>query len=114
MHCNFLKKMKKRQKSLLKPFFIIFCFILAGCSLITAPYKVTKGAVKGSVAIVKTTYKVTAGTTKIIYTIGAFTYEVVTAPLDWPLTTNIDTIDGLPVKEAIRLGRVKKSPYTVN
>lgn len=106
--------MKKRQKFLRKPFFIILCFIFAGCTLITAPYKITKGAVKGSVGIVKTTYKVTAGATIVIYKIGEFTYEVVTAPLDWPLTTNIDTIDGLPVKEAIRLGRVKNSPYTVN
>jgi rare lipoprotein A len=39
---------------------------------------------------------------------------VVTAPLDWPLLNkDIETIDGLPVKEAIRQGRVKNSPYTV-
>ncbi|MCK5286215.1 MAG: septal ring lytic transglycosylase RlpA family protein [Thermodesulfovibrionia bacterium] len=104
-----------REKSLLKPFLISLLFILAGCTLIKAPYTITKGAVKGTIGIVKTTYKVTAGTTKVIYKIGKFTYEVVKAPLDWPLThENIDTIDGLPVKEAIRLGRVKNSPYTVN
>jgi rare lipoprotein A len=89
-------------------------FILASCAVITAPYKITKGAIKGSIWTVKTTYKVTAGTTKVIYKIGEFTYEVVKAPLDWMLThEEIDTIDGLPPKEAIRLGRVKKSPYTV-
>lgn len=88
-------------------------FIMGSCSVITVPYKITKGAVKGSIWTVKTTYKVTAGTTKVIYKIGEFTYEVVKAPLDWTLTNNIDTIDGLPPKEAIRLGRVKNSPYTV-
>ena len=89
-------------------------FILAGCAVITAPYKITKGAVKGGVWAVKTTYKVTAGTTKVIYKIGEFTYEVVKAPLDWPLINkDIETIDGLSVKDAIRLGRVKNSPYTV-
>ncbi|NIQ01126.1 MAG: septal ring lytic transglycosylase RlpA family protein [Nitrospinaceae bacterium] len=29
------------------------------------------------------------------------------------MNDDIETIDGLPVKEAIRLGRVKNSPYTV-
>ena len=34
--------------------------------------------------------------------------------MDWPLTNDkIETVDGLPVKEAIRQGRVKNSPYTV-
>jgi len=89
-------------------------FIMVSCSVITAPYKITKGTIKGSIWTVKTTYKVTAGTTKIIYKIGGFTYEVVKAPIDWTLTNKIDTIDGLPPKEAIRLGKVKKSPYTVN
>jgi rare lipoprotein A len=66
-------------------------------------------------AVARGTYKVAAGTTKAIYKIGEFTFEVVTAPLDWPLWHDeIETIDGLPVKEAIRLGRVKCSPYTIN
>ncbi len=82
--------------------------------MMTAPYKVTKGTVEGSVWAVKTSYKVTAGATKVVYKIGKFTYEVVEAPLDWPLThADIREIDGLPVREAIRLGRVKDSPYTV-
>jgi rare lipoprotein A len=35
--------------------------------------------------------------------------------LDYPLIQNdIQAIDGLPVKEAIRLGRVKNAPYIVN
>jgi len=39
---------------------------------------------------------------------------VAKAPLEWPLLSrDIESIDGLPPKEAIRLGRVKNSPYTV-
>jgi rare lipoprotein A len=94
---------------------IALLVFLSGCVLITAPYEVTKGAVKGTVFAVKTTYVVASGTTKVVYKVGKYTYEVVKAPLDWTLThPGIETIDGLPVKEAIRLGRIKTSPYTVN
>ena len=82
-----------------------------GCAVITAPYY----AVKGVVWTVKTTYEVTAGTAKIIYRIGEYSYEVVKAPIEWGLThEEIDSIDGLPVKEAIRLDRVKTAPYSVH
>ena len=51
---------------------------------------------------------------KLIYHVGGFTFEVVAAPLSWPLTRQeIETIDGLPPKEAIRQKKVKKSPYVV-
>lgn len=81
-----------------------------GCALITLPYH----AVTAVVWTVKTTYEVTAGTTKIIYKIGEFTYEVVKAPIEWALThEEIDSIDGMPVKEAIRLEKVKTAPYSV-
>jgi rare lipoprotein A len=94
-------------------FFLYFGAAIAfstGCAVITAPYY----AVKGVVWTVKTTCEVTAGTAKIIYKIGEYTYEVVKAPIEWALThEEIDTFDGLPVKEAIRLERVKTAPYTV-
>jgi rare lipoprotein A len=81
-----------------------------GCALITLPYH----AVTGIVWTVKTTYEVTAGTTKLIYKIGEYTYEVVKAPIEWALThEEIDSIDSLPVKEAIRQERVKTAPYSV-
>lgn len=90
-------------------------FVVAGCSLITAPYHAVKGVTQGGVWIVKTTYKVTAGTTKTIYKIGEYTYEVVKAPINWALThKEIESIDGLPVKEAIRQGEVKTAPYVVS
>jgi rare lipoprotein A len=93
---------------------VFWWLILEGCAVVTVPYKITKGTIKGGIWVVKGTYEFTAGTTKLIYKIGAFTFEVVRAPLDWQvLNKDIETIDGLPVKEAIRLDRVKNSPYTV-
>ncbi len=87
---------------------------LAGCSLFSVPYKVVKGTLTGGVWVVKTTYEVTAGTTKVIYRVGEFTFEVVRAPIGWALThEEIESIDGLPPKEAIRQDRVKASPYVV-
>jgi len=87
----------------------------SGCSMVTLPYTVTKGAVQGTWWAVKTTYHVTSGTTKVVYKVGEFSYEVAKAPIEWSLTNDdIETIDGLPPKEAIRLGKVKTAPYTVN
>jgi rare lipoprotein A len=70
---------------------------------ITTTYKVTKGVAKGVV-----------GTGKLVYVLGGFTFKVVMAPMSWPLTNEeIESIDSLPPKEAIRQGRVKRSPYVV-
>jgi rare lipoprotein A len=86
----------------------------ASCSIISAPFKVAKGTVTGGVWVVKTTYEVTAGTTKVVYRIGEFTYVVVKAPIEWALThEDIESIDGLPPREAIRQDRVKSAPYVV-
>ncbi len=94
---------------------------LASCSVIDwtfstikMGYRVVKGTVKGTVWVVRGAYQLTTGTTKLVYRIGKFTFEVVRAPLEYPLVRDdVQTIDGLPVKEAIRLGRVKNAPYTV-
>ncbi len=97
-------------------YFILVCysFVLAGCAIVKAPYKIAKGTVKGTAFAIKGAYELTAGTTKFVYKVGKFTFTVVRAPLEWPLIKkDIETIDSLPVKEAIRLGRVKASPYTV-
>ncbi|MEJ2690454.1 MAG: hypothetical protein P8130_10980 [Deltaproteobacteria bacterium] len=59
--------------------------LLAGCSMVTAPYKVTI-AVKAGIWMVTTTYKMTAGATKTIYKVGKFTYEVTRAPTGWAFT----------------------------
>ena len=73
------------------------------CSVVSIPYKVAKGVVKGVV-----------GVGKLVYVVGGFTFKVVMAPMSWPLTNeDIESIDSLPPKEAIRQGRVKRSPYVV-
>jgi rare lipoprotein A len=83
-------------------------------SAIKTGYRVAKKTVKGTIWVVRGTYELTKETTKLVYHIGKFTFAVVRAPLDSPLIRDdIQTIDGLPVKEAIRLGRVKAVPYTV-
>ncbi len=89
-------------------FLLLLGFILfLSCSVFKTTYKVTKGTVK-------TIYIVTKGVGKAIYKIGEFTFIVVKAPLSWPLTRNeIESIDDLSPKDAIRQGRVKKSPYVV-
>lgn len=80
---------------------------LSGCAVVEGTYNAVAGTVKG-------VYYLTSGTAKLAYNIGEVTYNVVKAPIEWSLTNDdIETIDGLPVKEAIRQGRVKNSPYTV-
>lgn len=110
---------KRNMSTMYKRLFFLMAYAAAiasssGCSVITAPYHAAKDAVQGGVWVVKTTYSVTAGTTKVIYKIGEYTYEVVKAPISWALTNEeIESIDGLPVKEAIQQGRVKTAPYVV-
>jgi rare lipoprotein A len=92
----------------------VLVLILSCCSTVKKTYRAGKGTVKGALWVVTGAYKFTRGTTKLVYKIGKFSFEVIKAPLDWPLMNeDIETIDGLPVKEAIRQGRVKNSPYTV-
>ena len=87
--------------------FVAACFCFHSCSVVKTTYKVTKGTVKAA-------YKVTKFAGKTVYTIGKFTFKVVKAPLTWPLTqVDLESIDDLPPKDAIRQGRVKTSPYVV-
>jgi rare lipoprotein A len=87
---------------------LFICFFgISACCVIKTTYRVTKGTIK-------LTYHVTKFAGKTVYTIGEFTFNVVKAPIDWALTREeIESIDGLPPKEAIRQGRVKASPYMV-
>lgn len=87
---------------------IAACLCLVSCSLVRTTYDITAGTLKLG-------YSVTTVAGRTVYHVGAFTFAVVMAPLSWPLTNDgIETVDGLPPKEAIRLGRVKTSPYVVN
>lgn len=93
---------------------LVITILLPGCTVVKTTYDVVAGTVKGTYKLIKGVYTVTTGTAKVTYKIGKFAFEVVQAPFDWPLTRDeIDTIDGLPVKEAIRQGRVKWAPYVV-
>lgn len=85
----------------------LVCLSLFSCGIIKTTYKVTAGTLKLG-------YGVTKFAGKTVYTVGKFTFKVVMAPLSWPLThSELDSIDGLSPKEAIRQGRVKSSPYVV-
>ena len=88
--------------------FIALCLLSTlSCGIISTTYKITKGTLKLG-------YNITKFAGKTVYTVGKFTYTVVKAPLTWPMMNDdIETIDGLSPKEAIRLGRVKASPYVV-
>jgi rare lipoprotein A len=93
---------------------LLICFFLPDCSIVKLPYRVVSGTVMGSYYAVKGAYELTAGTTKLVYKIGEFTFKVARAPIDWALVNgDIETIDDLPPKEAIRKGRVRTAPYTV-
>jgi len=96
-------------------FHLVVCLVIVACQAIRTTYDVTETTVKTAYQLTKFTVKSAYGAGKLIYQIGGFTFEVVTAPLSWPLTHNeIETIDDLPPKEAIRQNKVKKSPYVVN
>ena len=93
---------------------LVITMLLPGCTIVKTTYDVVAGTVKGTYKLIKGVYTVTTGTAKVTYKIGKFAFEVVQAPFDWPLTHDgIETIGGLPVKEAIRQGRVKWAPYVV-
>ena len=110
--------MLEKEKGALWIAFVAAFLLFLSCSIFKTTYDVTKTTVGTTYKItkytVKTTYKVTKGVGKTVYQIGKYTFVVVKAPLSWPLTRKeIESIDDLPPKEAIRQGRVKKAPYVV-
>jgi rare lipoprotein A len=87
---------------------------ISACSFVSGAYQVTKGTVRATYTVTKTAVMVGIGTGRIVYRVGRFTFNVVKAPLTWPLLREeIETIDNISPKEAIRQGRVKASPYVV-
>lgn len=87
--------------------------ILVGCGFFSTSYDIAKGTVVATYKTAKIATDVTVGTCKVAYKIGKYTFEVVLAPLDWPMTHDIESIDGISPKEAIAKGRVKNAPYVV-
>jgi rare lipoprotein A len=98
-------------KYLVAAIFVVLLF--PSCGVLKATYDITTGTVKTTYKTAKFITELGIGAIKVTYKIGEFTFQVLTAPLDWPLTRDIDTIDGLSPKEAIKQGRVKRAPYTV-
>ena len=97
------------------PWFLLYLFLATvSCGIFKTTYDITEETVKATYKLSKFTVKSAYSAGKLIYHVGGFTFEVVTAPLSWPLMREeIETIDGLPPKEAIRRKKVKKSPYVV-
>ncbi len=94
---------------------LILLLFLSSCIIAEVPYDATKYAIEGSIWTVKTGCRVVAGTVVVVYKIGKFTFNVAKAPVEWPLTHNeIQSIGGLPPKEAIRLGRARTGAYVVD
>jgi rare lipoprotein A len=91
----------------------VLCLLLASCGFFSTTYDITKGTIVGTYKTAKVATNLTLGTCKVAYKIGKYTFQVVMAPLDWPMTRDIESIDGLSPKEAIKKGRVKKAPYVV-
>jgi rare lipoprotein A len=87
--------------------------LLASCGFFSTGYDMAKGTAVATYKTAKMATNVTIGTCKVAYKIGKYTFEVVSAPLDWPMTHDIESIDGMSPKEAIEKGRVKNSPYVV-
>ena len=104
-------QMTRNKRTIAHLLFVILlvaaCLHFHSCGVVKTTYKVTKGTVKVA-------YKVTKFAGKTVYTVGKSTFKVVMAPLTWPLAQkDIESIDDLPPKEAIKKGRVKTSPYVV-
>ncbi len=110
-----MKKLNVRSAACLAVFIPLLSMSLASCGVLVTSYIVGKEVVTAPYKVTKLAVKTVYGTGKVVYKIGEFTFNVVKAPLTWPFTRDdLETIDGLPPREAIRLGRVKMAPYVVN
>ena len=115
---NHFTALHTRQNRFLKRLFLFACisaigFLLASCGFFSTTYDIVKGTAVVTYKTAKVATDITVGTYKVAYKIGKYTFEVVMAPLDWPMTHDIESIDGMSPKEAIENGRVKNSPYVV-
>lgn len=95
--------------------FVFLSFFLSSCGFFSASYLIGKGVVTAPYKVTKFAVKTVYGTGKVVYKIGEYTFEVVMAPLSWPFTRDgLESIDGLSPREAVEQGRVKMAPYVVN
>ena len=89
------------------------CILLTSCGFFSTSYDIAKGTAVATYKTAKVATNLTIGTCKVAYKIGKYTFNVVMAPLEWPMTHDIESIGGMSPKEAIEKGRVKNSPYVV-
>ncbi len=94
--------------------FLAFNLMNPACSPLRNTYRVTRGTIGTTCRAVGLAADLAGGTIRTTYRLGKYTFKVVSAPINWPMTHDLETIDGLSPKEAIRQGRVKNSPYTVH
>jgi rare lipoprotein A len=88
---------------------------LWSCGAVSDSYRIGKRTIRTTVGITKGAAGAGVGAAKLVYKIGEFSFRVVMAPLDWPLTREeIDSVDGIPPKEAIKQDRVKNAAYVVH
>lgn len=95
-------------------FLTIGSIFLSSCGVFKKSYEVVRDTVTTTYRVTKGITKIVVGTGEVIYKVGGYTFNVIMAPLSWPLThKEIESIDDMPPKEAIKKGRVKNSPYVV-
>jgi len=104
----------QKRKCLAAVLAVLVCSVASCCGIPSTTYRLGKGTAKATYAVTKGAAKATVGTGKIVYKVGKCSFHVAMAPLAWPLTHGeIESIDGLSPKEAIKQGRVKNAPYVV-
>jgi len=93
---------------------LVACISVMGCGIPSTVYRTTTGTVHSTCQITKGVTTLTMSTGDVVYRIGHQSFRVLRAPISWTLTHEIEEIGGLPPRDAIRRGRVKNTPYTVN
>jgi len=94
---------------------LVACVSVMGCGVPSRLYRATTGTVRTTYHVTKGVTKLTMSTGEVVYKIGDQSFRVLRAPMSWTLTHDeIEDIGGLPPRDAIRRGRVKNTPYTVN
>jgi rare lipoprotein A len=94
---------------------LLMCISVMACGIPSRVYRTTTGTIRSTCQVTKGVTKLTMNTGEVVYKIGHQSFKVLRAPISWTLThEEIETIGGLPPKDAIRQGRVKNTPYVVN
>jgi rare lipoprotein A len=94
---------------------LLMCISVMACGIPSSVYRTTTGTIRSTCQVTKGVTKLTMNTGEVVYKIGHQSFKVLRAPISWTLThEEIETIGGLPPKDAIRQGRVKNTPYVVN